>query len=170
MTEIQSIRPSREAWVGEVRSTAALSWPIILTNVAQTGMTATDVLMLGRLGPDAVAASALGANLYFFFLIFGIGVMSATAALVASERGRRLHSVKMVRRILRQGVWAAVCIATPCWFVLWNGETVLRWLGQEPRLAALADMAASTMRLGSTLGNTWNIAMRSGEAPACAAK
>ena len=138
MSDIAVPRPSREAWVGEVRSTLALSWPLILTNVAQTGMTATDVLMLGRLGPEAVAASALGANLYFFFLIFGIGIMSATAPLVATERGRNPYAVREVRRIFRQGVWAAGCICIPCWLVLWNGETVLLWLGQEPRLAAAA--------------------------------
>ena len=28
-------------------------------------MTATDVVMMGWLGPDALAAGALGANLYF---------------------------------------------------------------------------------------------------------
>lgn len=138
MNEAIAARPTRDAWVGEIRSTLGLSWPLILTNVAQTGMTATDVLMLGRLGPDAVAASALGANLYFFFLIFGIGVMSATSALVAAERGRKPHSVKMVRRTVRQGIWAALCIAIPCWIVLWNGESVLLMLGQEPHLAAAA--------------------------------
>ncbi|WP_460449129.1 MATE family efflux transporter [Alsobacter sp. SYSU BS001988] len=138
MTIAAVSRPTRAAWVGEVRSTLALSWPLILTNLAQTGMTATDVLMLGRLGPEAVAASALGANLYFFFLIFGIGVMSATAPLVATERGRNQFAVREVRRTVRQGFWAALCICVPCWAVLWNGEAVLLRLGQEPRLAAQA--------------------------------
>ncbi|PSC03380.1 MATE family efflux transporter [Alsobacter soli] len=146
MSEATLSRPTRSAWIGEIRSTLALSWPLILTNVAQTGMTATDVLMLGRLGPEAVAASALGANLYFFFLMFGIGVMSATSSLVAAQRGRMAHSVREVRRILRQGIWAAVCISVPCWAALWNGETVLRWLGQDPKLAAEAGAYLHTLQ------------------------
>src|SRR6478609_4678923 len=89
---------TRAMWVAEARSTLAMSWPLILTNLAQHGMGATDVLMMGRLGPDAVAAGALGTNLYFGLLIFGIGVMSAAAPLIASERGRRKHSVREVRR------------------------------------------------------------------------
>ena len=48
---------------------------MVLTNLAQTAMTATDVVMMGRLGPDALAGGALGSNLYFRPLIFGIGVM-----------------------------------------------------------------------------------------------
>ncbi|MFZ4533147.1 MAG: MATE family efflux transporter, partial [Alsobacter sp.] len=48
----------------------------------------TDVLMMGRLGADAVAAGALGANLYFGFIIFGIGVMSAVSPLIAAARAR----------------------------------------------------------------------------------
>ena len=40
------------AWMDEVRTTLALAWPLILTNLAQTGMTTTDVVMMGRLGPE----------------------------------------------------------------------------------------------------------------------
>jgi MATE family multidrug resistance protein len=125
-------------WLVEFRSTLALAAPLVLTNVAQTGMTATDVLMMGRIGADAVAAGALAANLYFAILIFGIGVMSATAPLIATERGRRAHSVREVRRTVRQGFWAAICISIPSWLVLWHGEAILLAMGQEPRLAEAA--------------------------------
>ena len=50
------------AWMDEVRATLALAWPMILTNLAQIGMTTTDVMMMGRLGPEALAAGALGYN------------------------------------------------------------------------------------------------------------
>ena len=47
----------------------ALSWPMVLTNVAQNAMTATDVIMMGHLSPDSLAAGALGTNLYNAALI-----------------------------------------------------------------------------------------------------
>ncbi|TIX47471.1 MAG: MATE family efflux transporter, partial [Mesorhizobium sp.] len=50
---------------------------MVLTNLGQTAMTATDVMMMGRLGPDTLASGALGANLYFMPLIFGLGLMLA---------------------------------------------------------------------------------------------
>lgn len=137
--------PAR-SWGDEIRSTLALSAPLVMTNLAQNGMTATDVLMMGHLGPDAVAAGALAANLYFALLIFGIGVMSATAPLVATEKGRNRHAVREVRRTVRQGFWAALCIAVPSWFILWHGERVLLAMGQEPRLAAAAGSYLQTLQ------------------------
>ena len=61
--EAQTKTTSRMTWAGEARATLVLAWPLILTNLAQTLMTATDVVMMGWLGPDALAAGALGANL-----------------------------------------------------------------------------------------------------------
>lgn len=110
----------------------------MLTNLAQTGMTTTDIILIGRLGPDALAAAALATNVYFAFLLGSVGIVSATAAMVARERGRRRHSVRDIRRTFRQGLWTAVAIAVPVWIVLWQTETILIILGQEPRLAAAA--------------------------------
>ena len=126
------------AWMDEVRTTLALAWPLILTNLAQTGMTTTDVVMMGRLGPEALAAGSLGFNVHFAILIFGIGVMSAASPLIAAERGRNRHAVREVRRTVRQGLWAALAISVPSWFVLWHGEAILLVLGQDAHLSALA--------------------------------
>jgi len=48
-----------DAWRREIRSMAALAWPIVLTNLAQNAMQTTDVLMMGWLGPEALAAGTL---------------------------------------------------------------------------------------------------------------
>jgi MATE family multidrug resistance protein len=125
----------RAAWMAELRATLALGWPLILTNVAQNALMTTDVILMGWLGSDALAAGALGTNLYFAFLIFGIGLMSATSPLIAEELGRRRHSVREVRRTVRQGFWAAITVAVPIWLVSWNGEAILLAMGQEPGLS-----------------------------------
>lgn len=62
-------------WRSEAKAMLSLAWPMVLTNLGQTAMTATDVMMMGRLGPNALAAGALGANLYFMVLIFGMGLV-----------------------------------------------------------------------------------------------
>lgn len=125
----------REAWMAELRAMLALGWPLILTNVAQNSLMTSDVILMGWLGSDALAAGALGTNLYFAFLIFGIGLVSATSPLIAEELGRKRHSVREVRRTVRQGFWAAMTVAVPIWAVSWNGETLLLLMGQEPGLA-----------------------------------
>ena len=122
-------------WRSEIKATLALAWPMVLTNLGQTAMTATDVMMMGRLGPQALAAGALGSNLYFMPLIFGLGLMLATSPMVATELGRMRHSVRDLRRTVRQGLWLAVLAALPIWLFLWHGEAVLLAMGQEPALA-----------------------------------
>jgi len=122
-------------WRSEIKATLALAWPMVLTNLGQTAMTATDVMMMGRLGPQTLAAGALGANLYFMVLIFGLGLMLATSPMMATELGRKRHSVRDIRRTVRQGLWLAVAIAVPIWIFLWNGERLLLLIHQEPALA-----------------------------------
>ena len=58
-------------WRAEARAMLALAWPMVLTNLGQTAMTTTDVAMMGRLGPDALAAGTLGLNFYFSPKIIG---------------------------------------------------------------------------------------------------
>jgi MATE family multidrug resistance protein len=129
---------ARGAWAAEARATLALAWPLVLTNLAQIALATTDVIMMGWLGPDALAAGALGANLNFAFLIFAMGLVTATAPLIAHELGRKRHSVRDVRRTVRQGVWSAVAISLPLWAILWQAEPILLLLGQQPKLARAA--------------------------------
>jgi MATE family multidrug resistance protein len=129
---------SRSDWLEELKATLALSWPLVLTNVAQNALMTSDVILMGWLGADALAAGALGTNLYFALMIFGIGLVSATSPLVAEELGRRRHAVREIRRTVRQGLWSACAIAVPIWLVAWWGEAILLAMGQEPALAAAA--------------------------------
>ena len=139
-------------WRAEMRAMLSLSWPMILTNLGQTAMNATDVMMMGRLGPQALAAGALGSNLYFMPMIFGLGLILATSPMIATELGRKKHSVRDVRRTVRQGLWLAVLVSIPIWLFLWNTEAILIWMGQEAgaggagwRLCALAAMGGAAL-------------------------
>jgi multidrug resistance protein, MATE family len=129
-----------QQWRDETRATLKLAWPMVLTNLAQSAPTTIDVVMLGWLGPTALAAGALGTNLYFAFLIFGIGLITAVSPMVAKEIGARRSSVRDVRRTVRQGLWTAVAITLPSWALLWHSEPILLALGQEPALAERAGL------------------------------
>jgi MATE family multidrug resistance protein len=120
----------------EIKATLLLAYPLVLTNVTQALIHATDVVLLGWAGARTLAAGALGVNLFMAFLIFGIGLVTATSPMLARELGARRHSVRDVRRTVRQGMWAATALALPAWALLWNAETILLSLGQEPGLAA----------------------------------
>jgi MATE family multidrug resistance protein len=139
MIDIADVKPApRNPWGMEVRATLVLAWPLILTNLTQVALGATDVVMMGWLGPESLAAGALATNLNFALVIFGIGLVTATAPLIASELGRRRHSVRDVRRTVRQGLWSALAISVPIWAVLWQAQSILLAIGQDPRLAGEA--------------------------------
>ncbi len=125
-------------WRLEIRAMLALAWPMVLTNLGQVAMTTTDVLMVGRLGPGAIAAAALGTSLYFLPMIFGIGLMVATSPMVARELGRNRFAVRETRRTIRQGLWIAIAYSVPAWALLWNAEAIFLFMGQAPELAANA--------------------------------
>lgn len=151
---------SRSSWRGEIRAMLLLAWPMVLTNLAQTAMTATDVMMLGRVGPDALAAGTLGSNVYFAPMIFGLGLILATSPMIARELGRRSTSVRDVRRTVRQGMWVGLIVAVPIWLLLWQTEAILLAMGQDPTLSA---QAADYMRAlqWALLPFYWYIVLRS---------
>ena len=65
-------RAHSDAWRQEIAATFALGWPMILTTLIEVALTTTNIMLMGRLGPKALAAGTLATNLYFAFMIFGI--------------------------------------------------------------------------------------------------
>ncbi|WP_404713381.1 MATE family efflux transporter [Sphingomonas sp. MMS24-J13] len=136
-THIQTISASRASpsWATELSAQIALALPLVLGNIAWSGVAASDLFLLGKIGADAVAAGALALNIYNAFLVAGMGIVGAASPLIASERGRRRHSVRDIRRTVRQAIWAAIAFALPAWLILWHGEAILLRLGQDPALS-----------------------------------
>ena len=147
-------------WREELRATLALAWPLILTNIAQALIHVTDVVLLGWAGSSVLAAGTLGVNVYFAFLIFGIGLVTASAPMIARELGERSHSVRDVRRTVRQTMWAATALAVPVMAVLWNTSAILVAIGQDPKLAEAAQTFVRALQWGF-LPYLWYLVLRS---------
>lgn len=135
-------------WRTEARALLALAMPLVIGNLGWSAIAGTDLLLLGRLGPDMVAAGSLALNLYQAFLVFGIGLTAAASPLIASERGRRLHSIRDIRRTVRQTIWASALLCLPAWAMLWQAEPILILLGQDPELSAQAATLIHALQWG----------------------
>ena len=138
MLQRASLATRTAPWRAEARATLSLALPLILTNLTQAAIQATEVVLLGWVGATALAAGALGSNLYLALLIFGMGLVTAASPMMARELGERRHSVRDIRRTVRQALWAAAALSVPVSLLLWNAEPILIGLGQDPALAALA--------------------------------
>src|SRR3954463_16453058 len=92
-------------WGRELRSTLALAWPLILANVTQQVIQATDVLLMGRLGATQLAAATLALTLTWTFSIFLLVLITASSPMMATALGHRSNAVRDVRRTFRAGLW-----------------------------------------------------------------
>jgi MATE family multidrug resistance protein len=122
----------------EAAATFRLAWPLILSNVAANAITTTDVLMLGRLGPDPLAAAALAVNLYNLLLLTGVGMSVAISPMIAAALGRRKGAARDSRRSFRMGLWLVTFYAAAGTFLLLFSEPLFLLLGQDPALSRLA--------------------------------
>lgn len=125
-------------WRRELGATVRLAWPLVLTNLTMSLIGASDVLMIGWLGPTQLAAASLGFNFSMLLAIFGMGLITAASPMMASEVGRRSNSVRDIRRTFRQALWLTAAVSIPMMLILWHTGAVLRLLGQDEQLAALA--------------------------------
>ena len=126
------------AWLAELHSSLRLGGPLILTNLAQVALLTTNLIYMGRLGKDELAAGSLSASLYHAFMIFSMGLVSAVIPMLATTLGRRLRDVREVQQIIRHGFLTALLITLPVWVLLWHAQDILILMKQEPDVAALS--------------------------------
>jgi MATE family multidrug resistance protein len=97
-------------WRPELSAMVMLAVPVVLSELGWMAQAIVDTIMVGKLGPAAIGAVALGNALYYTPALFGIGLLLGLDTLVAQAHGRRDHDE--CHRWLAQGVYLA-CIATP---------------------------------------------------------
>ena len=87
----------------------SLAVPVVLSELGWVAQGVVDNIMVGRLGPVAIGAVALGNAVYYTPALFGIGLLLGLDTLVSQAYGRRDHDE--CHRWLAQGMYLA-CIAT----------------------------------------------------------
>ncbi len=127
-----AIRPPNE--LGQLLRLAA---PLAITQLGQIAINTTDLVMIGWLGTDALAAGGLAMSIWIVPAMFGIGVAAAVPPLVAEALAAKRP--RQVRRSVRQGLWAVVMVTLPVALVLGFSAPLLTRLGQDPQVAADAE-------------------------------
>lgn len=160
---IKTIKKSKgigpaSTWSEERRATLHLAGPMILSLVGFLAMEIVDILMIGRLGEDPLAAVSLSVSIWYPMFLFGMGVTSMVAPLAAQAMGSR--NLRQARRTLRQGLWVGLTLGTPMTIATLFVEEFLLLTGQEPHLAALAQTYLNPVAF-VFIPTLWWIALRS---------
>ena len=136
------------AWIAEARALAKLAGPLAFTQLMQMAIMTTDLIMLGRLGKEAIAAAALGNTVFFFTWLVAMGPAAAVSPMIAHLLGAHPSDRANVRAVTRMGFWATWLLCIPLAGLLLSTEWILLAFGQSPKLAHLASQFTLPLCLG----------------------
>jgi MATE family multidrug resistance protein len=97
---------SRAQIAADAGAIARLGGPLLVNNLALTGMSFTDTVMAGQLGARDLAGLAVGAAWYNLFFFIGLGALMAIAPTVAHAYGASDSAA--VTRLARQSWWLVI--------------------------------------------------------------
>lgn len=125
----------------------ALAWPVIVALLSEAAVGIVDMLMVGRLGPDAVAAVGVGMQILGSVSVVTMAVGTGTLALVARHVGA--GEVALARRVTGQSIAVAFGLAWVAILpVLVWAPAAVRLFGVEPGVAGLAVAFTRLVLLG----------------------
>ena len=106
---------TQAAWKRELAALTKLAIPVVLSELGWMAQGVVDTIMVGRLGPVAIGAVAVGNAVFYTPSLFGIGLLLGLDTVVAQAYGRK--DFDECHRWLAQGIYLAIAI-TPILMIL----------------------------------------------------
>ena len=119
----------------EVKSTTLLAGPIIGASLIQVANGFIDTVMLGRFNPQHLAAGALGASLWVFVMLAGMGFSMGLAPIIAQLKGARRD--EEIAGVFQQGVWLCLIFGVLMFAFLRVIANGLALFDQDPAIIPL---------------------------------
>ena len=129
-------------WKLELRAMVALAVPVVLSELGGMAQGVVDTMMVGRLGPAAIGAVALGNAVCYTPSLFGIGLLLGLDTLVAQAYGRKDYDG--CHRWLAQGLYLAALVTPVVMVAVWLASFGYARFGISPEVAG---PAASYLRV-----------------------
>lgn len=120
----------------EVQEFLKLALPLISAQVAQATTGFVDTIMMGRMGPEVLAAGGLAAIVYIVIMTIFTGVVMGISPLVAAAFGA--GNKRQVQQVARQGLWLALLVAIPAMVFTGQLDTWMLRAGQDSAVVAFA--------------------------------
>ena len=87
-----------------------ISWPIMLSSLANTVITFTDTAFVGRIGETELAAAAIGGVLYFVLIMLGVAIGIGAQIMIARMAGE--NKIREIGRIFDHSILLLLFLAT----------------------------------------------------------
>jgi MATE family multidrug resistance protein len=133
---------SHTEWRAELHAMIVLAVPVVLSELGWMAQGVVDTIMVGRLGPAAIGAVALGNAVFYTPSLFGFGLLLGLDTLVAQAYGRKDYDG--CHRWLAQGIYLALLVTPAIMLALWAASYGYARFGI---VAAVAAPAASYLRV-----------------------
>jgi MATE family multidrug resistance protein len=137
----------RSSILSETRTILALAWPVVLTGLNWTVLHVTDVIVVGLVDTDSVAALAASRALTFITIVTGLAWLSGILAFASRADGA--GDLKGTGTVLHEGMVLALILGGLLGGVLLLfAEPLLRLVGVSEALVPGAGRVVRVMALG----------------------
>ena len=142
-------KDSRDLTEGSiVRNLWYLALPMIAGNLLQDALNIADMIFVGWIGPDAIAAVGMGGILLYMTFTVAIGISTGTVAMVSRFIGEQKHDAAehVTMQSLLLGILCSVGLAVVGYPL---AEPILRLLGAKGNVITLGTSYFRIMLLGA---------------------
>ena len=108
-------------WKLFYKSVFALVIPMALQNLINVGVTATDVIMLGKVGEKVLSGASLAGQVQFIMTLIFYGTTSGATVLTAQYWGKK--DTRTIEKILGIGLRTGLTTAVVDLWDVWISET-----------------------------------------------
>lgn len=113
----------RRIYKKEVNIIIKLAIPVIIAQVAQTGITFVDTIMAGHYSAEALSGVAIGASIWLPTILFGQGLLSVLTPIIANLNGAAKRD--QIADHTRQGLVIASFLSLFIMIFLYNSDKLI---------------------------------------------
>ena len=119
-----------QRYIAELKQLGTLALPLVVTQLAQMGMSVADTMMAGLVSAVELAGVALGATVFWPLVMLVSGILMALTPTVSQLRGG--GRADEAGEVVRQAQWIGLAGAVVLVAVLVNLTPLYRFIGVDP--------------------------------------
>ncbi|MFC1495019.1 MATE family efflux transporter [Thermodesulfobacteriota bacterium] len=133
-----------------------LSWPLIISHIMMMTGPTIDMIWVGKLGPDAIAAVGVSGIIVMVVMTAMMGIAIGSRALIARFIGMKesMGAVRVARQAFIVSMFFSIIIAA---IGIISSDTILRLMGVEKEVLRLGSAYLKVQFCGSVIMGFWMI-------------